>query len=215
MWWAFAEGMATRLTDGSKARPVRGQWQSVDIRGEPLTLDRISGKFQQVRRFQGTICSVDLEYATNKINAKVSEAVTVARQALGTLQERLIPLIQSLTWQDFELFVDLLFTNAGWRRISVLGKTQKTLDLDLKAPVTGERAMVQVKSSSDRGEYERYYKGFKQTEDYRRLFFVVHTPSHDLSPDACLPDSIVLTASKLSQMAVTAGLVEWLMEKNT
>lgn len=187
----------------------------MDIKGAPLTLDRISGQFQKVRRFQGTICRVNLEYATNKINAKVPQTVSVAQQALGTLHERLIPLIKSLTWKDFELFVDLLFTNAGWQRVDVLGKTQKTLDLDLKAPVTGERAMVQVKSSSGRAEYERYHKEFRHAEDYRRLFFVVHTPSPDLSPDACLPDSTVLTAPELSRMAVTAGLVEWLMEKNT
>ena len=215
MWWAFAEGTATRLADGSKTRPIRGRWQSVDVQGTPLTLDRISGKFQQVRRFQGTICSVDLEYAKNRINGKVPQTVLLAKEALDGLQERLIPLIRALTWKDFELFVDLVFTNAGWQRISVLGKTQKTLDLDLKAPVTGERAMVQVKSASDRSEYQRYHAEFKQTEDYARLFFVVHTSSRDLHPNPCLPESTLLTAPELSRMAVAAGLSEWLMEKNT
>ncbi len=214
MWWAFAKGKATRLADGSKTRPVCGRWQSTDIQGRPLTLDLISGRFQQVRRFQGTICSVDLEYAKNKINAVVPEMVSQAKHALSALQQRLISLIQSLTWKDFELFVDLIFTNAGWQRITVLGKTQKTLDLDLKAPVTGERAMVQVKSASNRVEYLHYLAEFKQAEDYARLFYVVHSPAADLTSGQC-DRATILTALELSRMAISAGLADWLMEKNT
>ncbi len=215
MWWAFAKGKATRLDDGSKTRPVCGQWQSVDIQGRPLTLDRISGRFQQVRRFQGTICSVDLEYAKNKINALVPKIVSQAQEALRALEQRLIPLIQSLTWKDFELFVDLIFTNAGWQRISVLGKTLKTLDLDLRAPVTGERAMVQVKSASNRHEYRQYQQEFKHAVDFGRLFYVVHSPASDLTPEQSCDQTTILTAPELSRMAVTAGLSDWLMEKNT
>jgi hypothetical protein len=214
MWWAFAKGKATCLADGSKTRPVCGRWQSVDIQGVPLTLDRISGRFQQVRRFQGTICSVDLEYAKNKINALVPEIVSEAQEALSALQQRLIPLIQSLTWKDFELFVDLIFTNAGWQRISVLGKTQKTLDLDLRAPVTGERAMVQVKSASNQAEFLQYQTEFKQAQDFSRLFYVVHSPTADLTAGQS-DRTTILTATELSRMAISAGLADWLMEKNT
>jgi len=158
--------------------------------------------------------SVDLEYAKNKINAVVPEIVSQAREVLTTLQQRLIPLIQSLTWKDFELFVDLIFTNARWQRISVLGKTQKTLDLDLRAPVTGERAMVQVKSVSNRTECLQYQTEFKQARDFARLFYVVHSPAADLT--AWQSDSTtILTAPELSRMALCAGLADWLMEKNT
>jgi hypothetical protein len=215
MWWAFAKGKAIRLEDGSKTRPVCGRWQSVDIQGCPLTLDRISGKFLQVRRFQGTICSVDLEYAKNKINGIIPEIVMQAQAALRTLQNRLIPLIQSLTWKDFELFVDLIFTNAGWQRISVLGKTQKTLDLDLRAPVTGEKAMVQVKSASNRNEFLKYLKEFNQAEDFTRLFYVVHSPAKDLISEEKSARTTILTAEDLSRMAICAGLADWLMDKNT
>jgi hypothetical protein len=47
--------------------------------------------------------------------------------------------------RDFETLVDLVFSTSGWRRQGVVGKTQKTLDLDLILPSTGERAFVQVK----------------------------------------------------------------------
>jgi len=215
MWWAFAELGVTRLPDGSKTRAIAGRWQNTDILGSPLSLERISGRFLQVRRFQGTICSADREYATNKINGHRPSIVSEAESALDSLEQRLVPLIQALTWKDFELVVDLIFSNAGWQRISVLGKSQKTLDLDLKSPVTGERAMVQVKSASDRSEYIRYHEEFTQAEDFARLFFVVHSPSHDLDTVHNLPNSTVLCAPELARMVVAAGLTRWLLEKNT
>ena len=39
----------------------------------------------------------------------------------------LVPLMHLLTWKDFELLVDLVFANSGWRRVGVVGKTQKTI----------------------------------------------------------------------------------------
>jgi len=215
MWWAFAQPGVTQLEDGSKIRAVSGQWCNCDINGKPLSLEKISGQFLQVRRFQGTICSVDFEYAKNKINGFVPPVVATAEAAMNDLEQSLVPLIRSLHWKDFELLVDLIFTNAGWQRISVLGKTQKTLDLDLKAPVTGERAMVQVKSSSDRDEYTRYYDEFKRSRDFNRLFFVVHTPARSLDTAQSLPSSTILCATELAGMVISAGLTQWLLEKNT
>jgi hypothetical protein len=215
MWWAFAELDVTRLPDGSKTRAVDGTWRSTDILGAPLSLERINGRFLRVRRFAGTICSVDIEYVTNKINGHKPSIVSEAESSLDSLEQRLVPLIQSLTWNDFELLVDLIFSNAGWQRISVLGKSQKTLDLDLKLPVTGERAMVQVKSASNRTEYLQYHKEFTEAPDFSRFFFVVHSPSPDLYTVHKLPNSTVLCATELARMVVSAGLTRWLLEKNT
>ena len=52
--------------------------------------------------------------------------------------------------------MDLVFTSSGWRRLGVVGKTQKTLDLSLELPSTGERAFVQVKSRTDSKELADY-----------------------------------------------------------
>jgi hypothetical protein len=38
---------------------------------------------------------------------------------------------------DFETLVDLVFFTSGWRREGIVGKTQKTLDIDLVLPSTG------------------------------------------------------------------------------
>jgi hypothetical protein len=214
MWWCFADKVVKQLTDGSKARDVIGQWRDTDIHGRPLSFERISGKLLQVRGFRGTICSINLFYVTNKINGITSPEVVRSMDCLDTFRLSLIPLIQNLTWKDFELLVDLLFSNAGWQRISVLGKTEKTIDLDLRSPVTGERVMVQIKAVSDKKEFESYCKEFSRTKDFEAFFYVVHTPKKSLTYAKAPVRTQLIFGEQLAKLVIDAGLAGWLIEKN-
>ena len=44
--------------------------------------------------------------------------------------------------KDFELLVNLVFSDDGWRMLCVVGRTQKMIDLDILLPSTGERAFL-------------------------------------------------------------------------
>jgi hypothetical protein len=123
-------------------------------------------------------------------------------------------LIRNLTWKDFELLVDLVFSNAGWQRVSVLGKTEKNIDLDLRSPVTGERVMVQIKAASDKEEFEFYCQEFSRMKDFARFFYVVHTPKKSLSNAKAPSLTQLVFAEQLAELVVNAGLVRWLIEKN-
>lgn len=214
MWWCFADRRVERLANGNKIRRVIGRWRNTDIHGRPLSFEKISGKLLQVRGFRGTICSVDRVYVSNKINGITLPEVTRSIECLKDLCSSLIPLIKNLTWKDFELFVDLVFTNAGWQRISVLGKTEKTIDLDLRSPVTGDRVMVQIKAASDKNEFETYSQEFSRSRDFVRFFYVVHTPTKSLSTVKAPPRVQLIFAEQLAGLAVNAGLARWLIEKN-
>jgi hypothetical protein len=214
MWWCFAKREVEQLQDGSKIRNVIDQWRDTDIHDRPLSFEKISGRLLKVKGFQGTICSVDCAYVSNKINAITSKEVTQSKNCIVALRLSLIPLIQNLTWKDFELLVDLVFSNAGWQRVSVLGKTEKNIDLDLLSPVTGERVMVQIKAASDKKEFEYYCQEFDQTKDFVRFFYVVHTPLKSLL-NAKVPSRTQLVfAEQLVELVINAGLVEWLIKKN-
>lgn len=214
MWWCFAEKAVKRLPDGSKARKVIGQWRDTNIHGRPLSFETISGKLLQVRGFRGTNCSVDLDYVTNKINGITPLEVTRAIDCAEALHSSLIPLIQNLTWKDFELLVDLVFSNAGWQRVSVLGKTEKNIDLDLRSPVTGERVMVQIKAASDKEEFESYCQEFSRMKDFAAFFYVVHSPNKSLADAKAPARTKLILAEELADLVVNAGLVRWLIEKN-
>jgi hypothetical protein len=150
LWWCFSRPEITYLPDKTKTRPAIGKWSDKSITGQMLSTDRLSGKLLKTQGFRGTICAVEeAKYAQAKINGEELPDVIETEHTLKKLQECLALLIQRLSWQDFETLIDLIFRQAGWQRVGATGKTQKTLDLDLLAPVTGEKAIAQIKSQSN------------------------------------------------------------------
>ncbi len=118
-------------------------------------------------------------------------------------------LMKLLEPKDFETLVDLVFSTSGWRRLGMVGRTQKTLDLDLLLPSTGERAFVQVKSKTTSAELSKYAGKLEEHGPYDRMFFVFH------SGEAVIDDERVsiIGPKQLSEMVVDAGLVNWLIRK--
>jgi hypothetical protein len=147
LWWCFSKPEVRQLEDKSKTRPVIGKWHSHDIKGKPLVMSQLSGRLLAMQGFQGTICSVrEARYLVNRINGVQPKEVKEAEDALLQLEQKVEAVVRNLTWRDFELLIDLIFRQAGWQRVSDLGGTMKSLDLDLISPVTSERYGVQVKS---------------------------------------------------------------------
>ena len=125
-----------------------------------MTKDRLSGALTKLAAYRGTSCDVGAsDYVIRRINGKKTPQVERALAASEEMKASALDLMRLLGWQDFELLVDLVFTTSGWRRVGVVGKTQKTLDLDLVLPSTGERAFVQVKSQTTTAELADYVVG--------------------------------------------------------
>jgi hypothetical protein len=89
--------------------------------------------------------------------------------------KKIVPLMDLLTWQDFEMLVDLVFANSGWRRVGQVGKSQKSVDIELMLPTTGERASVQIKSAATKQDLAEYLGPLKDSQAYDRMFFVWHS----------------------------------------
>jgi hypothetical protein len=190
-------------------RRVAGEWRSTDVNGEPLTKNRLSGALTKVAAYRGTSCSVEPNYIVQRINGlkrpEVEQAVAVreaAHSAICALMTLLHP-------TDFEILVDLVFSTSGWRRQGMVGKTQKTLDLDLLLPSTGERAFVQVKSHTTSAQLVEYVARLAELGDYDRMFYVYH------SGEAVTEDErvTVLGPKELAPLVLDAGLLTWLINK--
>ena len=109
--------------------------------------------------------------------------------------------------------VDLVFRNTGWIRVSVLGQHAKAYDLELREPITGDRYVVQVKSQATRADLEQTIKDFSKS-DFRRVFFVVHSPAPDLAASKGLPEYVDLVPpAHLAELALQAGLSTWIERK--
>lgn len=191
-------------------RTVLGGWRRTDRLGEPLTRDRLAGSLTKLAGYRGTSCGVDVaDYAVRRINAQKSPQVERAVAATAEMRATTLGLIQLLEPKDFETLVDLVFSASGWRRQGVVGKTVKTLDLDLLLPSTGERAFVQVKSKTTPAELADYIARFEELGIFDRMFFVYHSGAADADDERVR----VIGPDKLAEMALDAGLAGWLLRK--
>jgi hypothetical protein len=212
LYWARPTGPVELLEDRSHRRATVDGWHNTSIGGSLLSADRLSGRLLKVQMFRGTICDVQAaDYLLRKLSDQLSPEVAAAEEAERALVTAIVGLMRLLTWQDFELLVDLVFSTSGWRRVSQIGRTQKTVDLELILPSTAERAFVQVKSHATPAALNDYVSRLAQVEAYDRMFFVWHTGE---LPEGGQPTGVILLGpQKLARMVLDAGLSSWLREK--
>jgi Restriction endonuclease len=212
LWWCFAKPGVRQRKDGKGTyRQTASGWKNTDIHGVKLSTEKLSGNLLKVQGFQGTICEVKaFEYLKRKLNGEVLPEVEDAAEAENQMVRKIVPLMRLLTWHDFELLVDLVFANSGWRRVGQVGKTQKTVDIELVLPSTGERAFVQVKSSAGKRDLKEYLERFKDTGVYDRMFFVWHSGDVGENEES---NVVLIGPDRLARMVFDAGLTSWLREK--
>jgi hypothetical protein len=212
LWTMLVPGVVPSRTfdEDSTTRPVRDCWRDHDINGAPLVKGNLAGDLVSLASYRGTSCDVARpDYVVRRINGQRLSDVETAESLLNKLREVGLNLIRLLQPADFELLVDLLFTQSGWRRIGIVGGTQKTLDLDIVLPSTGERAMVQVKSHTTSAELRTYIEALTPDGPHQRLFYAYHS-GEAISDDHRVS---VLGPRRLADMTIEAGLLRWVMEK--
>jgi len=216
LWFCYAGEHIQYNVDGTKERKTINGWKDTDSTGHSLFIQFLSGRLTQVQGFRGTICDVkEKDYLLHKINNTQSNELSSVEKDLENLKNSLKLLIKKLNPKDFEIFIDLLFRSAGWSRVGALGKTIKTIDIELLSPVTNERAIVQVKSQSNLNVFKDYKNRLgNMTEPIEKRFFVTHTPTSDLQNyiDLNIENEVqIWDATKLAQLSINAGLIEWIV----
>lgn len=213
LYWCFLDPRVEIREDNTKFRRTLDGWHRTDIQGKPLTFSRLSGSLLTLKGFRGTICEVhELPYLLRKINGETSPEEARAEKARDELLQSLQVIIHRLHWKEFELLTDLIFRQAGWQRVGELGKTQKSIDLELLSPITNESILVQVKSEAGITEFDKFEQ-FALNSQAGQYYFVVHKPSKTLI-DAS-PNSLVKTwfVEDIARLVVNYGLVDWLIAK--
>jgi hypothetical protein len=141
LWWCRLAPGAIEEDATSKFRRTAGGWSDCDVHGSQLQIANIPGILSQLQGFRGVICSVR---EANRLQSLPSAESSLAHQAVkrarAALTNEVRGALGELHWKDFETLVDLLFRQAGWRRLSMLGETMKYADLELEEPINHERA---------------------------------------------------------------------------
>jgi hypothetical protein len=216
LWWCRAKPGPKLHADGEGTyREVIHGWSKADIKGEPLSFERLSGRLLKTQAYRGTVCRVpESEYLIRKINCEISAPLAQAIAAREHLALMILPLIQQLQPKDFELLVDLLFSTSGWRRLDATGGTLKLVDIVLQLPTTNEKAYVQVKSVAKREDIHEQVQYLSNSGGFSRLFFVSHSGSVDMPED--YGDNVhFIVGNKLAQMVVNSGLTSWVIDKSS
>ena len=226
LWWCFAKQKVKffghnreRFPEGSRERETIGGWSNKSIRKQRvLNIHELGGHLAKTAAFRGTICKVAsdapevLEYLVRVINDDLSSDAEEAKERRGKVLESIITLARKLNPKDFELLVDLVFSRSGWRRKSLVGGTQKTVDFILELPSTDESAFVQVKTKTNAKQFQDCEKAFLERDESRMFYvFSKHTGKEPMSDN----DGItVINAEKLAPMILDAGLFDWLLNKS-
>lgn len=214
LWWARLAAGPVEEDGISKYRVTIDGWHDSSQSGKLLVANELPGKIAQLQGFRGTVCRVREKNLLRRVlegaRSELASQISVERVRLCSQLERAIA---ELHWKDYETLVDLVFRHAGWLRVSVLGQHAKAYDLELREAITGDRYVVQVKSQATRADLEKTIQDFSEA-DYRKIFFVVHSPAPDLANAADIPAYVELVApSHLAALALNAGLSHWLEEK--
>jgi hypothetical protein len=218
LWWTFAEPEVLWLggdgrEHGERIRRAIGGWRSADQKGRPLRMDQLSTKLTQLASYRRTICKVRAQdYLLRRIRGIQEPIIAEANEARDSMLDITARAIASLHWADFETLVDIVFSRSGWFRVSALGGTQKTVDLELDQPTTDERALVQVKSKASQAVLDDYIARFDESGVYDRMFFICHSPTGKLSAGE-RPNVHVWAGREFAVMVLKLGLHDWVLEK--
>jgi hypothetical protein len=220
LWWAESSSNVEYLgaskkdfPNGSRLKRTLHGWSNKTLGGKPLIGSELSGKLTRSASYRQTICAIKsdaFDYLLHKIKDKDHPTVREAKNAKAKTLRSIEELIAMLTPQDFELFVDLLFSSSGWRRVDVLGGTKKTVDIDMMLPLTNERACIQIKSKTSQPELDGYIDDMSAMPA-DRIFYVYHTATTPLTAEG--KDITLLGPGKLAESALRSGLLDWLIEK--
>ncbi|MGD9738430.1 MAG: hypothetical protein AB7U48_03430 [Bauldia sp.] len=216
MWWTRAKaGVVWREAGDDYAPRIRhtiGGWTDKDVSGVPLTTDRLTTRLTKVASFRQTICRVeDEDYVRRKIAGEEEPLVRRAREASGSLTTVAEDLIAALHWADFETLIDIVLARGGWHRISALGGTMKDADLVVEQALTGETALVQVKSASDQRELDGYIEILDGNPAWSRMIYACHSPKGRLVADRS--DVLIWTRERLAEIALKNGLFGWIASR--
>jgi len=219
LWWCLVNDGVTILgpstdTHGhffikcADERP----WSNKSLGGRKLNISDIPGPITSTAGFRGTVCKPQAsDQILRLLRDEKNPAVVAGQRTREDYQAAVQKMVKQLHWKDFELLIGLIFDQTGWARLSRIGGSQKSIDLDVKNWASEERAFVQVKSEASQADLHRSIDEFKDSPHYQRMVFAVHKPSAHLRTDD--PNVHIWADARLAELVVQLGLGLWLETK--
>ena len=117
---------------------------------------------------------------------------------------------------DFELLIDLIFSNSGWIKTSSVGGVQKYLDLEVFNKISDLKACIQIKTATIESQFKEYTRArLDEAQDYDYIYYIYHTSDRNLTKIKCDKKIITWDLRRVSEEAIKAGLIDWVIDKRS
>ena len=214
LWWTLVEDGIHFTSGESKSQGnfyLQGTrpWSNLSLSVPPKTLhlESMPGTVGVVAGFQGTCCKPQYEGAIlRSICGTLTDGAHNFEAARANYISAVSSLIGDLHWRDLEGLVDLIFSRAGFLRVSRTGGTMEAVDIELEHPELGEIVTVQVKASFTPGQVAAFAASQSRKTDKlpRKLYFAT---SSEQIPES--PGVEGWNRMALAERVVRRGLADW------
>jgi len=209
-------------------------WSPKNKKGKILYSNQLPGIVAMMSGWQQTLSTVrsqEYEKRPEILMAVIDGEPTTERidleHAKMTLQKSLVPAIEQLHPNDFEILVDLIFRQAGWKRRTVLGSIMRDVDLELEEPMLKYMASaekcryaIQVKSKATLEEFRAFCALCKNNSEvdgqFGKGYFFVHSDYNKIaewSQENQDQKVELVVPFKIADMIIEFGLVGWILDR--
>jgi hypothetical protein len=179
-----------------------------------LYINKLSGSLTKTQATRGAIALIQkspAEYFINHLLGKPQKLKALAKKARDNLKEKLANIIKDLQPSEFEVLVDLIFANSGWKRDGELGGNIKFVDVTLMLPSTGETAAVQVKTKTSKSQSQQYIDVDYSSQGFDKFFYVYHTGEAITRKKD--KKYFVWGVEEVADKSIDAGLSQWIIDR--
>ena len=221
LYWSMSNSREYKQVEVNEERcaqrKMTSPWSCRDLKNNIINVDDLAGHLSMVSGYRGTICDVKKpDYAIRRIQGLESELYKNVKETLSDLHSSIISMMKELNDKDFEVLVETIFTNIGWRRVGVSGGTEFMIDLLLERPSINnlgvDTVAVQIKCKTDQNELNKYEAAMSET--YENSFYVYHSTKRNIDLKLNHNSKMkLIDAEELAPLVVETGLIHWLMKR--
>ena len=190
-------------------------WKSTDANGTEIFLTSLSTSLTKTGSYRQTICDFSNDvslYIDRIINCRDNHLDLLFGVQKKAILETLQKAILNLHWKDFEILVDLIFTNLGLKRLGAVGQGQKFFDIAYYEPISKTEYFVQVKTKSSSDDVKRHKEEFAKYKNFNAKFIFV-TNSRIENNGYHSEQFELWSGMQITELAFSNGLADWIMKR--
>ena len=205
-------------------------WFNLDSNGEPISKRSVSGKVTKTAKIQGTLAAktdvYEIELLVRRLLNEETEEKLFVKKSKAELPKNIEKLITQLDESDFEILIETLFLEQGYKKNAKSSGNEASYDLSLERPfdfICNLPTFVQIKSALNKKTYEKVLDDFKSdfqfggyhSDGYLYYHSGRYSPSVDTSNEINSDKKTLhlVGVECIALQVIKFGKIDWLLER--